>query len=227
MKLSLSQPDTITFVRCFLCDELIGMSEAICSNCLHDFISNEAYLAWQDILLRPDANKMLTVSAIAHIYCLSEHVEPIRHLITQVKYQQNVFAKATLSKLICAEASLLPNFDYLVPVPMHWLRFCKRGFNQAEWIADIIAELMNQEAIHLLKRTRYTRQQAKLNSARRAKNLVNAFKAVNVEMIQGKHITLVDDVVTTGATLQALATCLKKAGASEVSAIVVSWAKLD
>ncbi|WAJ70013.1 ComF family protein [Catenovulum adriaticum] len=223
----LSHKPSLAFIRCYLCDSLIDRADTICEHCLSQVLSSPTHLAWEDILFRPDAQRMLKLSNINQLYCFDEYQAPFDFLIPQVKYQANPVAKACLKKLILSQNVDFSAYDYLAPVPLHWWRYYMRGFNQAHWLANLLQRLTQLPVLNSTKRVRYTRQQAKLNAKQRAYNLSQAFVVKNVSTITGRRILIVDDVVTTGATLQAFSQILLNAGAAQVSAACVCWARLD
>ncbi len=122
---------------------------------------------------------------------------------------------------------LLADADILLPLPLAPKRLEARGFNQALTLAR---SLVNHKInAHALIRTRNTSPQRLLDRQARQHNVVNAF-AVQTEscrVITGKHVLLIDDVMTTGATLAAAASAVHKAGAAKVSAIVIAQTPLD
>ena len=109
----------------------------------------------------------------------------------------------------------------LVPVPLHPARLRERGYNQSEMIADGLARVLRKPLdTGLLRRRMQTRQQAKLDAQVRRQNLANAF--VSDRRLDGVRIGLVDDVLTTGATLDACAAVLKARGCPWVLAIAAA-----
>ena len=112
--------------------------------------------------------------------------------------------------------------DALVPVPASPDRVRERGYGQAALIADAAARRLRLPVLHAIERTRATTAQFDLDRRARAENLGGAFRAVPGVPIGDRWIVLVDDVVTTGATLAACAEALLQAGAMAVSAIAVA-----
>ncbi len=119
----------------------------------------------------------------------------------------------------------LDRFDCLIPVPLHWRRKRQRGFNQAELLVrqwpclarGLTAERVRAKlALTVLGRSRATKPQAGLASMARSENLRGAFAVKKPQCIQGASVLLVDDVLTTGATADACAQALKRAGAASV-----------
>lgn len=107
-------------------------------------------------------------------------------------------------------------FDAVVPVPLHRARRRKRGFNQAELLARGVAQKLNASVSDTLEVVRGTRDQVELSAAQRRANVAGAYKAKN--SLHGR-LLLVDDVFTTGATMNACALTLVSAGAKEVHAL--------
>jgi ComF family protein len=118
-------------------------------------------------------------------------------------------------------SEMLFETDAVVPVPLHYSRQRERGFNQA---ADL-ARCLNLPTIRALRRTRATLAQAELPAARRHANVRGAFAATrHAARLKGRVVTLVDDVSTTGATLEACARELKACGVREVRALTAARA---
>lgn len=122
---------------------------------------------------------------------------------------------------VVAEASLLlPPFDAVVPVPLHPARLRWRGFDQARLLAERVSMKTGVPVVRGLERTRPTEAQASLKGVDRHRNVSGAFSALAT---LPPSIVLIDDVVTTGATLRECAAAAREAGAHSVYAAVIAW----
>jgi ComF family protein len=151
---------------------------------------------------------------------------PIDALIHALKYQTNLAIAPILAKLLCQHINTMQLPDLIIPMPLHPNRLKERGFNQALEISRLVAK---QYGIPLLvdgcKRIKHTAPQMGLPWKSRQKNVRNAFSC-KIEL-SGMHVAVIDDVMTTGATLNELAKVLHKQGANEISNWVVSRVLLD
>ncbi len=109
------------------------------------------------------------------------------------------------------------HIDYIVPVPLHRLKKIERGYNQSFYIAKGLSKKMDIELNNkVLKRVKYTRSQTKLNLEERKQNMKDAFIVKNKGQIKGKNILLIDDIITTGATISECGRVLLQNGATKV-----------
>lgn len=158
---------------------------------------------------------------------------PISKMLIQYKYHGQLFYVPTFSDMLALK--ILANYkqnlrklpDIILPVPLSTTRLKIRGFNQASELAKYLSKILGVPYhAHVLKRSRDTPKQVGLSLKQRQANLKNAFDFVDVNKIRlfvkNKHIALVDDVFTTGATSEALARKLKEAGASSVDIWVLA-----
>ena len=124
---------------------------------------------------------------------------------------------------VCVHFSdIMMDVDVLVPVPLHKKRHAVRGFNQAEDIAQLVSKCTKKNIIQSVVRKKHTKQQARCNRSKRLLNVQDAFMCKNNTDVLGKHVLLVDDVYTTGATMSECARVLRGAGAKKVSGFVLA-----
>jgi ComF family protein len=117
--------------------------------------------------------------------------------------------------------------DILVPVPLHPRRLKERGYNQSEWLARGIAESLNiPVSTGNLVRGKFTSTQTRKNRFERFRNVEGIFTVLKPEELLHKHVLLVDDVVTTGSTLESSAEALLAAGAGKVSIATLACAEI-
>jgi len=121
---------------------------------------------------------------------------------------------------------LYSDIDLIIPVPLHLKKFRIRGYNQSLFIAEGIAKALAVPFSELdLIRSTATESQTKKNRYNRYENMQGVFAVANIESIRGKHILLVDDVITTGATLEACANELINAGVMKVSIAALAFSE--
>lgn len=129
------------------------------------------------------------------------------------------------SWMVQAGGDLLEDADILIPVPLHYLRLVSRGYNQAGWLASAVAKRSGVPVrVDILKRVKATPSQGGKSRRARARNVAGAFAVPERKRgaIDGKCVLLVDDVLTTGATLRGCARILRRAGAREVNVLTLA-----
>lgn len=168
----------------------------------------------------------LAPDPIAAWQAAGEYEGSLREIIHAFKYDGRRSLARPLAALIRERgAAVLDRADFIVPVPLHPWRRLRRGFNQA----DDLARHLGVPVCPALWRTRATAPQAPLDPSQRRRNVRAAFRLsplVRTSRLERAHVVLVDDVRTTGATLEACARVLKDAGARELSALTVARALL-
>jgi ComF family protein len=149
-----------------------------------------------------------------------------RELVLGLKYQGRRDGLETLSGWMAAAGrDLLDEADLIVPVPLHYFRLVRRGFNQSGWLAAALSRSSGVRlSVDLLKRTRATPIQGGLSAEGRRRNVRGAFqvRGSRKKLVKGKRILLVDDVMTTGATAEACTAALKRAGAACVEVLTLA-----
>ncbi len=177
------------------------------------------------------AEGLLSPEAIAHppVYARARAVArfedgPVRHLVHRLKYGDRLELAQPLGlQMARAGRELLAEADFLLPIPLHRGRLFWRRFNQANALAAVISKAAKVPLDpFLLKRTRATPSQVGLTKVQRAENMHGAFEVPDAEKIkiEGRALLLIDDVLTSGATLNAAARVLLRAGAARVDALV-------
>lgn len=151
----------------------------------------------------------------------------LREAVLRCKHAWNEGLAIALGKFLghLLAQSEMP-FDAIVPVPLHWWRRWQRGYNQAQAIAEGISEIVNRPlCTRLLKRVRVTPSQASQGVTQRRENLRGAFRARRSSGHWPRAVLLVDDVMTTGATLSEAARALREVGIREIHAAVLARAE--
>jgi competence protein ComFC len=148
----------------------------------------------------------------------------LRELIHLLKYRGIQPLAAPLGALLLRSLPREEAFDVIVPVPLHWRRRWRRGFNQAELLAGTLAHSTGIPIRKILRRVKATATQAGLTNSARRRNMVQAFRCSRAEEARGRRILLIDDVMTTGSTAAACARALKSAGAARVAVLTVARA---
>ena len=154
-------------------------------------------------------------------YAPFAYEDGLRKLIQVFKYQG---VTALAGPLGARLAEVLPRHEnptVVVAMPMHWLRRLARGYNQADLLAREVARHTGLPLARPLRRRR-SEPQAGKSSAQRRRNVQGKFQVVRPAAVRGRHVLLIDDVLTTGATASACARALKRAGAARVTLLALA-----
>jgi len=156
-----------------------------------------------------------------------QYEEPISGIIHNLKYRSYTKGADLLARGIAEYIQANPEFqkvDYISAVPLHTVRKRERGYNQSELIAKKAAALSGLKYIKAVVRKRYTQSQTHLHREQRLQNLNSAFRACKPAQLAGKSIIVIDDVFTTGSTINEISKTLHAAGVNKVFGIAASRA---
>jgi competence protein ComFC len=146
----------------------------------------------------------------------------LKNAILHCKYQGEWARAEPLADALAGAVADIASCDAVVPVPLHPARFRQRGFNQSQLLARQLTRLSGIHIMEPLARSRHTSAQATLPAESRLSNVAGAFALTRGANVEGLSLLLIDDVITTGATLVTCAEVLLKAGAKSVSAATLA-----
>lgn len=194
---------------CAFCGAFLEERVHVCASCKRGIIP-------------PVTCTMAVGSFDVKVFALSAYEGVVRKLVLAKNYGSPI-ASRQLGELMARE-DFCPwhDYDYIIPIPLHWSRYAWRGFNQAHVIASPISRKSGVPIISAVKRRDKTVQQTKLSHAQRQENVREVFflRPVYVEQLKGKRLLIIDDVMTSGATIKFVARTLAKAKPASISAVV-------
>lgn len=202
--------NTLLPSTCYMCDSF--SERAVCKSCIEKF--NTIYRNEKRLLLK---NPPLLIQA-PFVY-----KGVVKEMIEDIKYHGVFFAVPFFAEHL-ADMIKEYEYDFLVPVPLHFLRKWKRGFNQSEEIAKEISKILRIPVYRGVVRVKNTKTQTSLSRKERIENIKGAFK-VKDERVKGKRLAIIDDVLTTGATTIELARTLYQKEAKKVDIYTASMAE--
>ncbi|QOD38454.1 ComF family protein [Candidatus Wolbachia massiliensis] len=194
---------------CSECSKKINfLTEHYCNVC-GSVISNNIYTCGKCIINLPP------FKVLRSVFAYDEHS---KNMIINFKFFDNLnYVKIYAKWMYQVNQDIFQDAEVIIPIPLHKMRLFKRKYNQAALLAKELSKLSNLPYIPLaIKRSRNTTPQASLSPKQREKNLKKAFKTSNKEVIKNKIVILVDDVVTTGATVRSCSQEILNSGAREV-----------
>lgn len=206
--------------------KLLSKENILCSDCFEDLLQVDDKELCNAYNNKFGAEKIISDFASLYFFEVDKPVQAILH---EYKYHKKIGLGKYIGDLITTnlkEKIKNWNIDYIVPVPLHFLKKANRGFNQSIYISkELSTNLSIPFENKLIKRTRFTETQTKLGFTDRQLNVKNAFKIKHPERIFQKNILLVDDVITTGATISECAKEFKKHNAKNIYAISFAMVK--
>ncbi len=194
---------------CLICgNSLVRNEHQICLSCIHDIPKTNYHLMPDNQLEKRFWGKVPVCRGAS--YYFFHKGSPFQKLLHELKYKGNKEIGVIMGKLAAGELLNSPDFcsvDIIVPVPLHPKKYAKRGYNQSEYICRGISEVMKKPVdTKNLQRIRENTTQTKKSVYDRFLNTENLFEIKDKSLFQNKHVLIVDDVLTTGSTLES---CIK------------------
>ncbi len=220
---------------CDLCGNKCQEYPLICQFCLQDLPTFNYPIISSDLLNWPAINKLIPKQAFDHLYSLSPHTWPYSQWIGSLKYNGRFELAGLLARLLndswqtniksINKLNDQPKPELVLAVPLYLTKWQFRGYNQAHLIAKKFAKYSGiKYKNNVISRILETEAQVGKTGTKRRKNIKNAF-AINTQIMElPKHVILIDDVVTTGTTVNEISTLLKRNGVEIVSVMSVTIA---
>jgi competence protein ComFC len=206
--------------KCIFCQQLLNHDAVlhICGNCYGKLPFME-----QDIIPTSQEGEDGCCDGAISVF---HYTGMVKESLIRFKFYNKPSYYRTYARLIADRLSKITGtgqYDIVMSVPLHRHKEFSRGYNQAYLISKALSkELGLPEASRLLRRYRYTENQSLLDKHRRHQNVKGAFNVLSPKKVNGKSVLLVDDILTTGSTLEECSRMLKLAGAKKVTAAVVA-----
>lgn len=210
---------------CYACGKsLFKTEECICTHCLYHLPQTQFHLYPDNPVIKLFWGRV-DIHAASSMYLFTKGSK-VQHLIHHLKYRGRKEIGTSLGKYYGRELKKSPLFstaELVVPVPLHRKKLKKRGYNQSELFARGIADSMKAASpANALVRTKASETQTRKSRFTRWKNVEEVFRVTEPEILKGKHILLVDDVVTTGSTLEACAAKILEIPGTQVSVATIA-----
>ncbi len=197
---------------CEVCGSVLVRGENyLCTSCLADFpFVDEDFVTDRAVL--DNFNENFRPEALHALFYYNKYSD-YKNLVYRVKYHSNRKLGVYLGRMLGQKISRHCQADCVVPIPLHPKRERERGFNQAREIAKGVSEVLGVELLDkVVVRTRNNVSQTGKNASERQENVAGIFELLHPEAVKGRHVLLLDDVITTGATVGACLEALAVAG---------------
>lgn len=205
---------------CISCDRsLNSVEEHICLPCRLSMPLTNYHLAFDN----PIATKLRYTCNVNHAFAFLKYYRKgiAQKILKEVKYKGNGELGVLVGNWFGEEllnSGLEKSFDIIVPIPLHPLKLKRRGYNQSEKIAEGLSNMLHTQHLpHLLKRSVYTQTQTKKGMSERWTTTQSIFMLADCPDLSEKDVLIVDDVITTGATVESAVHCLWQANPRSIS----------
>lgn len=220
--LSLLYPDL-----CLICGEnLLKNEHQLCLSCLNEIPRTGYHLQKDNPVEKRFWGKVPVFRATSFFYF--QKGSQFQKLLHELKYRDNKEIGEIMGKYAAVE--LLENIDFssvdvIIPIPLHPKKYAKRGYNQSEWIGKGLSTILNKpQDCNSLKRIVENTTQTKKSVFERYANTEGVFEITDNQNLENKHVLLVDDVLTTGSTIEAAANALLKINNVKISVFTLAMA---
>lgn len=213
---------------CAACSKHLYTGEqVICTKCLYDLPYTDDHLNQHNKVAKQLWARLPFQQAMAMLYFRKG--TKVQRLMHQLKYNGKTDVGIKLGQLLgqrLVQNSLYQKIDVVIPVPLHPRKQQARGYNQSEYIAKGIAQELgiSVDATSLV-RIKFSQSQTKKNRYNRYENMADIFCCFNQQQLKGKNVLLVDDIITTGATLEACGQVLLDAGINGLYIAAIAFAE--
>ena len=205
---------------------LLSAERVLCIGCAAEIPETNSYDVADNEAAHRFAGRIPFCNAASFAYFTDDGL--LQHLLHGLKYQQKKETGIYLGELFglrLLTTAWAGDVDLLIPVPLHPAKLAQRGFNQSKLIADGMGKILGMPVDdNLLIRTRNTESQTKKTRTERVANMADAFSVTKYETLKNKHILLCDDVLTTGATIEACALALMVEKSIKISVATIGIA---
>ncbi|MHB8259569.1 MAG: ComF family protein [Bacteroidia bacterium] len=210
---------------CVACEgSLFKHEQHICNKCYVTLPKTNYHLQKENPLLKTFYGRADVSFASSFLFFQKKGM--VQKILHALKYKSKPEVAQLVGKWYAEDLkqdNTLPAFDYIIPVPLHKKRQQKRGYNQSEYFAKGLSEVLDIPILtHVLIKKQFTETQTHKTRAERAENILQSFAIEHTELINNKSILLVDDVITTGATLEACMIQLQKHAQISVSVATIA-----
>ena len=205
---------------CTGCGKKLAYDEKlICPRCLNSILKADNELIDAEYTRKFKNDKIIEDFSSLYIF---EKDKTFQDVIHSIKYNKKFLAGVLLGSLLAESLEEKINtwkIDLILPIPLHHLNNAARGYNQSEYIAKGISKRLGiRMQYNVIRRIRYTQSQTTMSLKEREQNIARAFVVKHKKAISGKNLLLVDDVITTGATVKECGKVLKDNGAKTIYA---------
>ncbi len=223
--------------QCYVCKKILKDEDGLCFECLSkiNFISKpmcECCGYPFEFKISSSKYDLLCPRCLMHTHKFDKCVSVVRYdetskkIILPFKHGDKTQLAKFMAKLMCVSGKkLIADSDVIIPVPIHFTRMLKRKYNQASLLCNFIARQYNKKVLYsTLLRNVATKSQGHMSLFQRKHNVSGAFIVRHPEQIKGKSVLLIDDVFTTGSTVDECAKVLRKNGAKKI--FVLTFARV-